>query len=100
MSSCGAVVGGRSLDGVDLSRQAVVQGVVERRPGVPASGYIRLLDANEEFVAEVPLSTAGEYRFFATSGSWKLRLVTPNHTCTYEVAAQLGEIVNHNLVLS
>ena len=100
MSSCGAVVGGRSLEGVDLSKQAVLQGVVEHTPGEPARGYIRLLDVNDEFVAEVPLSNAGEFRFFATSGSWKLRLVTPNHTGTYEVAAQLGEIVERNLVLN
>jgi hypothetical protein len=99
MSSCGAVVGGRSLDGVDLSKQAVLQGVVERAAGDPVSGYVRLLDANDEFVAEVPLSNAGEFRFFATSGNWKLRVVTTGQTQTYETLAQLGEIVERNIIL-
>ena len=74
---CGAPVGGAALDGVDLSRAAVVTGVV-RRDGAPLAGaYVRLLDSSGEFTAEVPTGDDGVFRFFAAPGSWTLRTLAP-----------------------
>jgi hypothetical protein len=94
MSSCGAVVGGVSLDRVDVTKQAVIQGVVSRE-GKPAStGYARLNDANGDFVAEVPLSTRGEFRFFAAPGSWTVVTLVPGGTHRTQVNADLGLIAD------
>ena len=94
MSSCGAVVGGVSLEHVDVSRQAVIQGVVSQA-GSPASvGYTRLHDRNDEFVAEVPLSLAGEFRFFAAPGDWTVVTLVPGATQRTQVSAALGQIAD------
>lgn len=92
MSSCGAVVGGVSLDHVDVTKQAVIQGVIIGTDGNPASGYARLNDSAGEFVAEVPLSSKGEFRFFAAPGSWTVVALTPGGTSRTQVSANLGEI--------
>jgi len=70
MSGCGAVVGGVSLDNVDITNQAVIQGVVSSGDAPASVGYARLLDRNDEFVAEVPISKQGEFRFFTVAGDW------------------------------
>ena len=74
---CGATEGGLPLDGVNVAKEAVVQGRV-LRDGEPVSGaYVRLLDSTEEFTAEVPTSATGHFRFFAGEGSWTLRTLAP-----------------------
>ena len=92
MSSCGAVVGGVSLDHVDVTKQAVIQGVIARTDGNPASGYARLNDSAGEFVAEVPLSKQGEFRFFAAPGDWTVVALVPGGTSRTAVTANLGQI--------
>lgn len=100
MTSCGAVIGGQSLDDVDVSSQAVIQGIVQRA-GQPVSvGYVRLLDSNEEFVAEVPVSDKGEFRFFATTGSWTLSALVPGASVRKSVSAVIGEIVETTVEVS
>ena len=37
---------------------------------------VRLLDASDEFAAEVIATPAGDFRFFAAPGSWRLRALT------------------------
>lgn len=57
--------------------QAVVQGTVVK-DGAPVSvGYARLLNADGEFVAEVPLGGDGGFQFFAAPGEWTLRVLAP-----------------------
>ena len=74
---CGAHAGGLSLDGVDVDREAVIQGQVTR-DGEPVEGaYVRLLDRTGEFTAEVPTSESGHFRFFAGDGEWTLRTLAP-----------------------
>jgi uncharacterized GH25 family protein len=74
---CGATEGGLSLDGVDVAREAVIQGQVVR-DGHPVPGaYVRLLDRTGEFTAEVPTSATGHFRFFAGDGEWTLRTLAP-----------------------
>ena len=94
MSSCGAVVGGVSLDNVDVINQAVIQGVVTKG-GAPASvGYNRLHDRNDEFVAEVPLNSKGEFRFFAGPGDWIVVTLVPGGVVRTPVSAELGKIID------
>lgn len=74
---CGATIGGLPLDGVDVNKEAIVQGQVVRE-GEPVSGaYVRLLDRTGEFTAEVPTSATGHFRFFAGDGDWTLRTLAP-----------------------
>jgi uncharacterized GH25 family protein len=74
---CGATEGGLSLAGVDVAKEAVIQGQVTR-DGAPVHGaYVRLLDRTGEFTAEVPTSATGHFRFFAREGQWTLRTLAP-----------------------
>ena len=77
---CGATEGGLSLDGVNVAKEAVIQGQVLRGDGggEPVSNaYVRLLDRTGEFTAEVPTSATGHFRFFAGDGEWTLRTLAP-----------------------
>lgn len=99
MTTCGAVVGGRSIENVDLSKQAVIQGVVQKS-GAPVSvGYVRLLDKNDEFVAEVPISSKGEFRFFAAAGNWNVVTLVPGGTARQKVTASLGQITDVDVLV-
>ena len=74
---CGAPQQGGGLAGIDLTTQTVIQGSVWH-DGTPVAGaYVRLLDATDEFTAEVVTSPEGEFRFFAAPGQWKLRSLAP-----------------------
>ncbi|GAA1946208.1 DUF1416 domain-containing protein [Nocardioides panacihumi] len=74
---CGATEGGLSLAGVDVAKEAIIQGQVVR-DGSPVGGaYVRLLDRTGEFTAEVPTSATGHFRFFAGDGQWTLRTLAP-----------------------
>ena len=70
---CGSTPGGLSTEGIDVSRETVIQGTVSRGDAPVAGAYVRLLDASSEFTAEVQTSATGGYRFFAAPGSWTLR---------------------------
>ena len=75
---CGAKEGGLSLDGVNVAKEAVIQGQVLRSGDEPvANAYVRLLDRTGEFTAEVPTSATGHFRFFAGDGEWTLRTLAP-----------------------
>ncbi|MFC5727430.1 MULTISPECIES: DUF1416 domain-containing protein [Nocardioides] len=94
---CGATVGGLSLDGVNVAKEAVIQGQVVRGSGddaAPVSGaYVRLLDRTGEFTAEVPTSATGHFRFFAGDGEWTLRTLAPKaEPVDRVVQAQTGSV--------
>lgn len=99
MSSCGAVVGGVSLEHVDVSRQAVIQGVVTKSGAPVPVGYTRLHDRNDEFVAEVPLSERGEFRFFAAPGEWTVVTLVPGGSKRTTVSAALGQIADLDITV-
>ncbi len=90
---CGSTKGGVSLDGVDVSKEAIVQGLV-LRDGEPVSpAYVRLLDRTGEFTAEVPTSATGQFRFFAGPGEWTLRTLAPGaEPVDRTVRAEVGEV--------
>ncbi len=92
---CGAVVGGRSIEGIDVTKEAIIQGQVLRRgAGEPVgNAYVRLLDSTGEFTAEVPTDDAGQFRFFAGEGQWTLRTLAPKaDTTDRQVVAQVGSV--------
>jgi hypothetical protein len=74
---CGATEGGLSLDGVDVAKEAIIQGQVLRGRDPVGNAYVRLLDRTGEFTAEVPTSATGHFRFFAGPGEWTLRTLAP-----------------------
>jgi uncharacterized GH25 family protein len=74
---CGAKEGGLSLDGVNVAKEAVIQGQVLRGDEPVPNAYVRLLDRSGEFTAEVPTSATGHFRFFAGDGEWTLRTLAP-----------------------
>ncbi len=97
---CGATKGGPSLDGVDLTKETVIQGIVTR-DGEPVDGaYVRLHDATGEFTAEVPTSATGQFRFFAAPGDWTLRTLAPKtDPVDRKVVAAQGEPVDLEIAL-
>ena len=98
MKTCGARPGGPSTDGIDLSKQTVIQGQILRDGssdsvpnGTPvANGHVRLLDATGEFTAEVPTNTEGQFRFFAAPGTWTLVVQAPGARVEKRVIASQG----------
>jgi len=74
---CGATEGGLSLDGIDVKKEAIIQGQVFRGTDPVGNAYVRLLDGTGEFTAEVPTSATGHFRFFARPGDWTLRTLAP-----------------------
>jgi len=74
---CGATDGGLSLDGIDVAKEAIIQGQVVRGSDPVGNAYVRLLDGTGEFTAEVPTSVTGHFRFFARPGDWTLRTLAP-----------------------
>ncbi|WP_122818814.1 DUF1416 domain-containing protein [Nocardioides pantholopis] len=74
---CGATEGGLSLDGVNVAKEAIIQGQVLRGEEPVGNAYVRLLDRTGEFTAEVPTSASGHFRFFAGDGEWTLRTLAP-----------------------
>lgn len=90
---CGAKTGGLSLDGIDVAKETVVQGVVTREGEPVGSAYVRLLDRTGEFTAEVPTSATGHFRFFASPGEWTLRTLAPKaDPLDRKIVAQQGVV--------
>jgi hypothetical protein len=93
---CGAKEGGVSLEGVDVAREAIIQGVVTKGGDSDqpvGNAYVRLLDRTGEFTAEVPTSATGHFRFFAAPGEWTLRTLAPRaEAVDRKVVAQRGVV--------
>ena len=90
---CGATEGGLSLDGIDVAKEAIIQGQVVRGLDPVGNAYVRLLDGTGEFTAEVPTSATGHFRFFARPGDWTLRTLAPKTTpVDTVVTAETGSI--------
>ena len=89
---CAATVGGLSLEGIDMSKETVIQGTVTKDGNPVGGAYVRLLDAHGEFTAEVPTSATGAFRFFAAPGTWTLRTLAPGASVDRAVVATLGEV--------
>lgn len=63
--------------GIDIARETVITGHVVDGAGRPIGGAaVRLLDASDEFAAEVIATPSGSFRFFAAPGSWRVRVAS------------------------
>jgi hypothetical protein len=90
---CGATEGGLSLDGIDVAKEAIIQGQVVRAGEPVGNAYVRLLDRTGEFTAEVPTSATGHFRFFAGDGEWTLRTLAPqSEPVDTKVGAATGRV--------
>jgi hypothetical protein len=105
LKTCGATPGGPSLDGIDVTTQTIIQGVVLRDgdDGVPngapvGNAHVRLLDRDGEFTAELPTNLQGQFRFFAAPGQWTLVVQAPGARVEQQVTAAQG--VPTDLVIS
>ena len=73
---CGAPAQTPNLPaGIDVSKETVIYGVVTANGAPVPSAYVRLLDATDEFTAEVVTSATGDFRFFAAPGTWTLSVM-------------------------
>ena len=98
---CGATKGGLSLDGVDVAKEAVIQGQVLRGDEPVGNAYVRLLDRTGEFTAEVPTSATGHFRFFAAPGEWTLRTLAPKaQPVDTRVVAATGSVADVQVLVS
>jgi hypothetical protein len=96
---CGASTGGLSTEGIDVTKEAVIQGVVSRGGEPVGNAYVRLLDAGGEFTAEVPTSATGHFRFFAAPGQWTLRTLAPGSSVDRSVHAEQGAVAEVEVAL-
>jgi hypothetical protein len=62
--------------GTDLTKETVLTGRVVAGGQPVAGAFVRLLDGDGEFTAEVVASPQGAFRFFAAPGTWKLRALS------------------------
>jgi hypothetical protein len=98
---CGAKKGGPSLEGIDIDKEAVIQGVVTNHGEPVSTAYVRLLDRTGEFTAEVPVSATGQFRFFAGPGDWTLRTLAPRSvTVDRAVVAAIGSVADVEIDLA
>ena len=98
---CGATEGGLSLDGVNVAKEAVIQGQVLRGQEPVANAYVRLLDRTGEFTAEVPTSATGHFRFFAGDGEWTLRTLAPkSEPVDTRVVAATGSVAEVQVLVT
>jgi Protein of unknown function (DUF1416) len=96
---CGAAAGGIKMT-AGAGSQAVVTGHVTSTGTPVASGYARLLNAEGEFVAEVPLGEDGGFTFYAAPGQWTLRVLAPGGVRVERpVAASTGTITELELAV-
>jgi hypothetical protein len=98
---CGAKKGGLDLKGVDVDKEAVIQGQVLRGEDPVGGAYVRLLDSSGEFTAEVPTSATGHFRFFAGDGEWTLRTLAPKaEPVDTRVVAATGSVAEVQVLVS
>ena len=97
---CGATECGLSIDGVNVAKEAVIQGQVLREGEPVGNAYVRLLDRTGEFTAEVPTSATGHFRFFAHDGRWTLRTLAPGAKADRTVVASVGNVAEVDVELT
>ncbi len=91
ISSCGCPDQGAPIPAsVDTAKETVISGVVVAGGEPVAGAYVRLLDRQGEFTAEVVTSPAGQFRFFAAPGTWQLRALSRSGVGNATVAAERG----------
>jgi uncharacterized GH25 family protein len=98
---CGAPAQTPTLPaGVDITKETVIYGVVSKDDAPVPGAYVRLLDASDEFTAEVVTSATGDFRFFAAPGTWTLSVLHKSGKARQAVAATEPGLVEASLSLS
>ncbi|MGH9054776.1 MAG: DUF1416 domain-containing protein [Acidimicrobiales bacterium] len=97
---CGAPEQGRDLQGVDVTKETVIEGAVSGTAGPAAGAFVRLLDASGDFTAEVVASPQGRFRFFARPGAWTLRALAPGTAGEASVTAVAGRATEVPITLA
>ncbi|WP_406269821.1 DUF1416 domain-containing protein [Nocardia sp. NBC_00881] len=84
---CAAPTQGQAIPaGVDVEKETVITGRVLSIDGQPVGGaFVRLLDGNGDFTAEVVASGTGDFRFFAAPGVWTVRALSSSGNGSAEV---------------
>ena len=99
---CAAPPGGLDLSTLPpgvAERATVVQGTVTADGSPVARAYVRLVDAQGDFVAEMPTDAEGGFRFFAAPGQWALRVLAPGRE-VLERRVQLEQGARETLTLA
>lgn len=97
---CGATTGGLGTQGIDVTKEAVIQGTITVNGEPAGNAYVRLLDSSGDFTAEVPTSVTGQFRFFAAQGQWTLRVLAPGgKQADRAVVAELGSVAEVDINL-
>jgi hypothetical protein len=75
---CGPLPGEASSPARSIrAGHAVIEGVVVREGELVPGAYVRLLNGDGEFTAEVQTDWAARFRFYAAGGDWTLRTLAP-----------------------
>jgi hypothetical protein len=85
---------------VDLTKETVIYGVVTSGDAPVPAAYVRLLDATDEFTAEVVTSASGDFRFFAAPGDWTLSVMHRDGSARRGVHADGPGLVEASLSLA
>lgn len=96
---CGFRVDGMTLEGVDVAKETVIQGVVQAGDQPVPGAFVRLLDSSGEFTAEVVTSATGAFRFFAAPGSWTVRALSSVGAAQATVEAAQGSVAEATISL-
>jgi hypothetical protein len=59
-----------------------------------------LHDKSDEFVAEVPISKQGEFRFFTVAGDWTVVALVPGANSRTPVQATIGKVLDVEIAVS
>jgi hypothetical protein len=86
MSGCGAPQQTATVTSEDTD-QVVVAGKVLSEQEPVGGAFVRLLDSNGEFTAEVVSSAEGDYRFYAAPGTWTVRALHRSGSGEAELSA-------------
>lgn len=99
---CSAPTQGQAIPaGVDVEKETVITGRVLGTDEQPVGGaFVRLLDGNGDFTAEVVASGTGDFRFFAAPGTWTLRALSPAGNGTAEVRPEGTGIHNVDVAVA
>ena len=85
---CGAPVQTAQVPaGVDVGKEVVLSGRVLAAGEPVAGAFVRLLDGDGEFTAEVVSSPGGDFRFYAAPGEWTVRALHRGGNGTATVTA-------------
>ncbi|MEY4347804.1 MAG: hypothetical protein RIS43_223 [Actinomycetota bacterium] len=99
MTSCAPIAADVEIDPAVLATQTVIAGIATKNGQPVSTGYARLLDSSGEFVAEVPLTQKGGYRFFARPGEWTVKLLTSGDQAQLKVTAVQGANLDNHFQL-